>query len=83
MESAISRAEKSNPNEVIVSKIQNHTFDQVGKSFYDETRQILHIGLDKKKARDAKIEVDIITDTTFPASAVQSNSEWKQGAKLN
>jgi len=44
---------------------------------------MLHIGLDKKKARDAKIEVDVVTESGFPTAAMQSNSEWKLGAKLN
>ena len=57
LQMAIVRAENSSPNEVIVSKVHNIT----GKSFLDETRQVLHIGLEKKQAQNATIIVEVIT----------------------
>lgn len=63
---AIERAEHNSPNDVIVSKIANANVSQVGKSFLDDTRQVLHIGLEKKHKHDAFITVELMTVGEFP-----------------
>lgn len=63
---AIERAEHNAPSDVIVSKIMNKNVSQVGKSFLDDTRQVLHIGLEKKFKHDAYITVELMTAGEFP-----------------
>ena len=61
LKSAINRAENNSPGEVIISKINNKKMSQVGRSFFDDTREVLHIGLDKKTKHNAVITAEFIT----------------------
>ena len=80
---AIERAEHNAPNDVIVSKIVNANISQVGKSFLDDTRQVLHIGLEKKHKHNAFITAELMTVGDFPFIGLQSNLEWRGDAKLS
>ena len=44
---------------MIVSRKQNEEVSQVGKSFYDDIKQVLYISLTKEKQRDALINVEL------------------------
>ena len=84
LEDSIQRMEQAQPTEVITTKVKNDEIDQTGKSYLDETKQILHISLEKRKKRDSKILVELQTATpAFPFLATQSNIEWREHAQLN
>jgi len=71
---AIERAEANSPQEVTVSRIENSKVQQTGKSFFDETKQVLYIGIEKQSIRDAKIEVELQTsEGNFPFTGLMSS----------
>lgn len=75
---AIERAELDSPLEIIESKVKKKDIDQTGKTFLDETKQLLHITLQKHKKHKAIIMIELQTSTpTFPSLSTQSNIQWK------
>lgn len=68
LKSAITRAEEKDSGDVIVSKVNGRTV--TGKSYFDDTRQVLHISVEKKYKNNAKITAEFITEGKFPFASI-------------
>ena len=88
----LDRAQIAAPADVIVSKMNMNGTALVGRSFLDDTQQVLYIGLNKRshgdKAafdRDVAVELDLMTvGTEFPTIGVEaSRAKWMDAAALS
>jgi hypothetical protein len=88
----LDRAQIAAPADVIVSKMRMNGTALIGRSFLDDTNQVLYIGLNRRSLgsksafdRDVTIELDLMTvGTEFPTIGVEaSQSKWLHAAQLS
>lgn len=88
----LDRAQIASPADVIVSRATANGTALVGRSFLDDTQQVLYIGLNKRSLgqkavydRNVTIELDLMTvGSEFPTIGVKaSQPKWLQAAELS
>mmetsp|Transcript_10691 Transcript_10691/g.16270 ORF Transcript_10691/g.16270 Transcript_10691/m.16270 type:complete len:138 (-) Transcript_10691:2-415(-) len=92
---AIERAENFSPQDVVQSRVNKGEASFLGKSFFDETREVLHVGIEKEGdfKDDVKALIEFKTeDSQFPATSMLSSmigkdnneqDEWRKFTKLS